>query len=207
MTNFKNELGKQVLILDGAMGTMVQNLELSDAAFGGPEFKMLTDLLVFSRPDDLEGIHLEYLQAGANLIETDTFGASPLRLKEFDFSKFDPSDLKAVPEQLDLKNCSLEMLTLKLNIEGCRIAKRAIEKYRAQRTHQMQFDAFGSQGLEPGPGEPGQHEHQREEVAEEGDLERCHLLGSEAHEDVHDRKAESRSGHDERALNGRRNRA
>jgi 5-methyltetrahydrofolate--homocysteine methyltransferase len=64
------------------MGTMVQNLGLKDAAFGGPEFKMLTDLLVFSRPDDLEGIHLGYLQAGANLIETDTFGASPLRLKD-----------------------------------------------------------------------------------------------------------------------------
>ena len=130
--SFKSELGKQVLILDGAMGTMVQNLELSDAAFGGPAFKMLTDLLVFSRPEDLEGIHLEYLKAGANLIETDTFGASPLRLKEFDFSKFDPSDLKAVPNQLDIKTCSLESLTLQLNIEGCRIAKRAIEKYRAQ---------------------------------------------------------------------------
>jgi len=132
MTSFKNEIGNQVLILDGAMGTMVQNLGLKDAAFGGPEFKMLTDLLVFSRPDDLEGIHLEYLQAGANLIETDTFGASPLRLKEFNFSKFDPSDLKAIPDQLDMKTCSLESLTLKLNIEGCRIAKRAIEKYRTQ---------------------------------------------------------------------------
>ena len=83
---FEDVLGKQVLVLDGAMGTMVQNLELDDAAFGGAAFKMLTDLLIFSRPDDLEGIHLEYLQAGANLIETDTFGASPLRLKEFDFS-------------------------------------------------------------------------------------------------------------------------
>ena len=105
MKSFKNEIGNQVLILDGAMGTMVQNLGLTDTAFGGAEFKMLTDLLVFSRPDDLEGIHLEYLQAGANLIETDTFGASPLRLKEFDFSKFDPSDLKAIPDQLDLKTC------------------------------------------------------------------------------------------------------
>ena len=130
--SFTNELGKQVLILDGAMGTMVQNLGLTDAAFGGPEFKMLTDLLVFSRPDDLEGIHLKYLQAGANLIETDTFGASPLRLKEFDFSKFDSSDLKAIPESLDLKTCSLESLTLQLNIEGCRIAQRAVKKYRAQ---------------------------------------------------------------------------
>ena len=103
MTSFKDEIGNQVLILDGAMGTMVQNLGLTDAAFGGPEFKMLTDLLVFSRPDDLEGIHLGYLQAGANLIETDTFGASPLRLKEFDFSKLDSSDLKAIPGKLDLK--------------------------------------------------------------------------------------------------------
>ena len=54
---FEDVLGKQVLVLDGAMGTMVQNLELDDAAFGGPAFKMLTDLLIFSRPDDLEGIH------------------------------------------------------------------------------------------------------------------------------------------------------
>ena len=55
---FEDVLGKQVLVLDGAMGTMVQNLDLDDAAFGGPAFKMLTDLLIFSRPDDLEGIHL-----------------------------------------------------------------------------------------------------------------------------------------------------
>ena len=79
--DFKQHLDKRVLILDGAMGTMVQNLELTDAAFGGPEFKMLTDLLIFSRPRDLEEIHLKYLKAGANLIETNTFGASPLRLK------------------------------------------------------------------------------------------------------------------------------
>ena len=58
---FEDVLGNQALILDGAMGTMVQNLELDDAAFGGAAFKMLTDLLIFSRPDDLEGIHLKYL--------------------------------------------------------------------------------------------------------------------------------------------------
>ena len=75
---FEDVLGKQVLILDGAMGTMVQNLELDDAAFGGAAFKMLTDLLIFSRPDDLKQIHLKYLRVGANLIETDTFGSSPL---------------------------------------------------------------------------------------------------------------------------------
>ena len=128
--SFKNEIGKQVLILDGAMGTMIQDLELADAAFGGVEFKMLSDLLVFSRPDELEFIHLKYLQAGANLIETDTFGASPLRLKEFDFTKLDLADLRAIPKNLDLRNCAAEDLTRHLNMEGCRIACRAIEKYK-----------------------------------------------------------------------------
>ena len=50
---FDEILGTQVLLLDGAMGTMVQNLTLEDSAFGGPAFKMLTDPLIFSRPDDL----------------------------------------------------------------------------------------------------------------------------------------------------------
>ncbi len=126
----KDVLGKQVLILDGAMGTMVQNLELDDAAFGGAAFKMLTDLLIFSRPDDLEGIHLEYLRAGANLIETDTFGASPLRLKEFDFTQIDVTDIKAIPQGLDLKKSDYSAITHHLNVEGCRIARKAIDRYK-----------------------------------------------------------------------------
>ena len=84
--SFKSELGKQVLYLEGAMATMVQNLGLSDAAFGGPAFKMLTDLLVFSRPDDLEGIHLEYLKAGASAVAIggSVFTISRMKNKEFD---------------------------------------------------------------------------------------------------------------------------
>ena len=128
---FDDVLGTQVLLLDGAMGTMVQNLELDDAAFGGPAFKMLTDLLIFSRPDDLEGIHLKYLEAGANLIETDTFGASPLRLAEFDFRDIDLADIKAIPQALDLKKSDYDAITHHLNVEGCRIARKAIERYKA----------------------------------------------------------------------------
>ena len=128
--SFNEELRKRVLILDGAMGTMVQNLNLSDAAFGGAEFKMLTDLLVFSRPGDLEDIHLQYLMAGADIIETDTFGASPLRLKEFDFTRIETADLQAIPEGLDLKQSDYSAITHHLNVEGARIAKRAVERYR-----------------------------------------------------------------------------
>ena len=80
----------RILVLDGAMGSMVQLLKLPDSAYGGEEYAMLSDLLVFSRPDDVrDNIHLEYLKAGANILETNTFGASPLRLQEFDFSKID----------------------------------------------------------------------------------------------------------------------
>jgi 5-methyltetrahydrofolate--homocysteine methyltransferase len=127
---FEDVLGNQVLLLDGAMGTMVQNLELDDAAFGGASFKMLTDLLTFSRPDDLENIHLKYLQAGANLIETNTFGASPLRLKEFDFTQIDLADIKVIPQALDLKKSDYSAITYHLNVEGCRVAKKAIENYK-----------------------------------------------------------------------------
>ena len=130
MMTFQEALKQQVLILDGAMGTMVQDLGLTDAAFGGPDFKMLTDLLIFSRPDDLKGIHLKYLKAGANIIETDTFGASPLRLKEFDFSRLDPADLQAIPEELDFHQCDHDAITYHLNVHGAKIAKRAVETYR-----------------------------------------------------------------------------
>ncbi len=128
---FEDVLGTQVLFLDGAMGTMVQNLELEDSAFGGPAFKMLTDLLIFSRPDDLEGIHLKYLEAGANLIETDTFGASPFRLAEFDFKDIDLADIKAIPKELNLKESDYDAITHHLNVEGCRIARKAIDRYKA----------------------------------------------------------------------------
>ena len=99
--------------MDGAMGTMVQSLSLTDQVFGGADFKMLTDLLVFSRPSDLEKIHLEYLKAGANLLETNTFGASPLRLGEFDFKTIDPSDMQGIPPGLELKGVDVEILCAK----------------------------------------------------------------------------------------------
>jgi 5-methyltetrahydrofolate--homocysteine methyltransferase len=128
--NFEDALKNHVLILDGAMGTMVQALDVTDATFGGSLFRMLTDLLVFARPEELENIHLQYLQAGANIIETNTFGASPLRLKEFDWSKIDTSDMHTVPEGLTLMGGHLETIAHHLNVEGCRLARKAVEHYK-----------------------------------------------------------------------------
>ncbi|MCH6579502.1 MAG: homocysteine S-methyltransferase family protein [Nitrospinae bacterium] len=128
---FEDALKNQILILDGAMGTMVQSLDVTDATFGGSLFRMLTDLLVFARPEQLENIHFQYLQAGANIIETNTFGASPLRLKEFDWSKIDTSDMHTVPDGLTLMGGHLETIAHHLNVEGSRLARKAVEHYQS----------------------------------------------------------------------------
>jgi 5-methyltetrahydrofolate--homocysteine methyltransferase len=57
---FIEALKSNIILLDGAMGTMIQNLDLTDAHFGGGEYRMLSDMLFFSRPEDIRDIHLEY---------------------------------------------------------------------------------------------------------------------------------------------------
>jgi 5-methyltetrahydrofolate--homocysteine methyltransferase len=128
---FLEALRKHTLILDGAMGSMVQKFELPASAYGGMEYAMLSDLLVFSRPEMIrDGIHLEYLKAGANILETNTFGACPLRLEEFDFSRIDTSDFHGLPAGFDLKTASREEIARQLNLTGVRLAQEAIAKFK-----------------------------------------------------------------------------
>jgi 5-methyltetrahydrofolate--homocysteine methyltransferase len=68
-------LARRILVLDGAMGTMIQRLKLTDEQFRGERFrahptdlKGNSDLLVLTRPDDIAGIHAQYLEAGADII-------------------------------------------------------------------------------------------------------------------------------------------
>jgi 5-methyltetrahydrofolate--homocysteine methyltransferase len=76
-------LRERILVLDGAMGTMIQQRDLTAADFGGPELEGCNENLVLTRPDVIRGIHAEYFRAGADLVETDTFGATPLVLAEY----------------------------------------------------------------------------------------------------------------------------
>jgi 5-methyltetrahydrofolate--homocysteine methyltransferase len=96
--HFLDFLKQHVIVLDGAMGTMIQAMEVTDADFGGPDFRMLSDLLTLSRPEAIHDIHLAYYRAGAHAVETNTFGASPMRLSEYDFStiKMKHSDWKRI---------------------------------------------------------------------------------------------------------------
>ncbi|TWT70787.1 methionine synthase [Crateriforma conspicua] len=81
----------RILMLDGAMGTMIQRLQLDEAAVRGDRFadhhkdlKNFSDLLCLTHPDAITDIHLAYLEAGADIVETNSFGASPVGMIEFD---------------------------------------------------------------------------------------------------------------------------
>src|SRR5437588_6584373 len=76
-------LSQRILLLDGAMGTMLQQQNLSAADFGGPELEGCNENLVRTRPDVVLDIHRKYLEAGADIIETDSFGGTPIVLAEY----------------------------------------------------------------------------------------------------------------------------
>ena len=76
-------LGQRILVLDGAMGTMLQQRDLTAADFGGPALEGCNEVLVDTRPDVVLDIHRKYFEAGADIVETNTFGSTPLVLAEY----------------------------------------------------------------------------------------------------------------------------
>jgi 5-methyltetrahydrofolate--homocysteine methyltransferase len=76
-------LQERILVLDGAMGTAVQARDLTADDFGGPSLEGCNEHLVLTRPDVIETIHRDYLEAGADIIETDTFGGTRIVLAEY----------------------------------------------------------------------------------------------------------------------------
>ena len=107
-------LEKRLLVLDGAMGTMIQSFGLQEADFKGERFKnhpvLLrgnNDLLSITRPDIIQKIHEDYLSAGADLIETNTFNSTSVSLADY----------------------KMEVLAYELNKAGAILAKKACAKY------------------------------------------------------------------------------
>ena len=76
-------MGQRVLVLDGAMGTMLQQRDLTAADFGGAALEGCNEVLVRTRPDVVLDIHRKYFAAGSDIVETDTFGGTPLVLGEY----------------------------------------------------------------------------------------------------------------------------
>src|SRR4051794_20601512 len=76
-------LAERILVLDGATGTAIQAHQLTADDFGGPQLEGCNENLVFTRPDVVLDIHRSYLEAGADIIETNTFGGTPIVLAEY----------------------------------------------------------------------------------------------------------------------------
>jgi 5-methyltetrahydrofolate--homocysteine methyltransferase len=109
-------LHERIVILDGAMGTMIQREKLDEAAYRGSRFqdhpkdlRGANDLLVLTQPSIVEGIHRQYLEAGADIVETNTFNAQAISLADY----------------------GLESHAYELNVEAARLARRAVDARRA----------------------------------------------------------------------------
>ncbi|MBD2423161.1 methionine synthase [Cyanobium sp. FACHB-13342] len=77
---------RPVLVFDGATGTSLQQMDLTAEDFGGAALEGCNEHLVFTRPDAVQAVHRQFLEAGADVIETDTFGATSLVLAEYDIA-------------------------------------------------------------------------------------------------------------------------
>ncbi len=83
MRSYLESLAERVLVFDGAMGTALMAQHLDDDAYGGTPYHGCNEAIVLSRPDLITGVHESYLEAGADVLETDTFTASRLKLDEY----------------------------------------------------------------------------------------------------------------------------
>ena len=93
MNTLQKALEDRILVIDGAMGTMIQRYKLTEEDYRGDRFKDWksdlkgnNDLLCITRPDIIQRIHLDYLEAGADIIETNTFNAQAVSLADYDMS-------------------------------------------------------------------------------------------------------------------------
>ena len=82
-TMLTEQMKKKILIMDGAMGTMLQQANLTPDDFGGEDYDGCNEILNLTSPDIIEKIHCEYFAAGADIVETNTFGATRLVLDEY----------------------------------------------------------------------------------------------------------------------------
>ncbi|HIL02305.1 MAG TPA: methionine synthase, partial [Myxococcales bacterium] len=124
--NIESLLDERILVLDGAMGTMIQARGLGEADYRGERFAGHPDdlmgnneLLTLSRPDVIESIHHAFLEAGADIIETNTFGANAVAQSDY----------------------GLESICRELNVEAAQLARRAADAWTARTPDRPRFVA------------------------------------------------------------------
>ena len=137
-------LEKRIAILDGAMGTMIQRFKLNEAQYRGERFKDFhkdvkgnNELLSLTRPDVIQDIHEGYLAAGADMVETNTFGATTVAQADYDMAE----------------------LAIEMNVESARIARAACDKYSTPDKPRFVVGALGptpkTASISPDVNDPG----------------------------------------------------
>jgi 5-methyltetrahydrofolate--homocysteine methyltransferase len=123
-------LSERILVLDGAMGTMIQRYQLEDHDYRGERFKDWphdlkgnNDLLSLTRPDIIKAIHAAYFEAGADIAETNTFSGTSIAMADY----------------------GMEALVYELNYESARLAREVADEFTAREPHKPRFVA-GSMG-------------------------------------------------------------
>src|SRR6266550_3662613 len=124
--NLKETLEKRIVILDGAMGTMIQRYKLSEEGYRGVKFKDhptslkgCNDLLCLTQPQIIREIHEAYLDAGADMIETNTFNATSVSLADY----------------------QLESFAYEINLAAAKLAKEAAQKFSSLTPDRPRFVA------------------------------------------------------------------
>jgi len=115
--SIQETLKKRILVIDGAMGTMIQRHKLTEADYRGARFanwpsdvKGNNDLLCITQPSIVTGIHLQYLEAGADIIETNTFSSTNIAMADYD----------------------MQDLAYELNVAAAKCAREAITQYKSK---------------------------------------------------------------------------
>ncbi|MCU0771577.1 MAG: methionine synthase [Verrucomicrobia bacterium] len=140
-------LRERIVVLDGAMGTVLQGYKLDEAAFRGERFADWTgkdlkgnnELLQLTRPEVIEEVHRRYLEAGADIIETNTFSATTIGQHDFFFRHAEGRKDQAYFDQV-INDPTLRELARDLNLAGVRVARKAADEVAA-RTRQRRFVA------------------------------------------------------------------
>jgi 5-methyltetrahydrofolate--homocysteine methyltransferase len=124
--HFRKLLSERIFILDGAMGTMIQQHRLEEADYRGSEFanwpcdvKGNNDLLVLSQPDLIADIHRQYLLAGADIVETNSFNATRIAMADY----------------------QMEALSARINRESAALARKVCDEITALEPHKPRFVA------------------------------------------------------------------
>src|SRR3989442_3758341 len=132
MSKFLDALAQRVLIYDGAMGTNIQRYQLSAEDYGGQATEGCNEYLVLTKPKVIEEIHSGFLEAGCDVIETDSFTASRLKLDEYGLGKF----------------------THEVNLTAAQLARRLADRYSTPEQPRFVAGSIGPTGMLPSSSDP-----------------------------------------------------